>query len=70
MAWSKNMEWPGKKGYGEASVDPWYNKATLKEAGEVRSYNNLTFLRVFDAGHMVRNTRNNSVKSHYTHLFY
>ena len=64
------MEWSGKNGYGEASVDFWYNKATFKEAGEVRSYNNLTFLRVFDAGHMVRNKRNNCMKNRYMILFY
>ncbi|KAG2226576.1 hypothetical protein INT45_005062, partial [Circinella minor] len=53
LAWSQNMEWPGKQGYTAASVEPWFNKITLQKAGEVRSHDNLTFLRVFDAGHMV-----------------
>ncbi|KAI9499237.1 Alpha/Beta hydrolase protein [Zychaea mexicana] len=52
-AWSLNMEWPGKQGYGQAADEPWYNEKTFKQAGEVRSHDGLTFLRVFDAGHMV-----------------
>ncbi|KAG2226575.1 hypothetical protein INT45_005061, partial [Circinella minor] len=53
LAWSKKMEWYGKQGYEEAIVESWINKVTLQKAGEVRSHDNLTFLRVFDAGHMV-----------------
>ena len=64
------MEWPGKQGYAAAAVEPWFNKVTLEKAGEVRSHDNLTFLRIFDAGHMVRNNINNSVKNRYKLLFY
>ncbi|KAI8140338.1 Alpha/Beta hydrolase protein [Fennellomyces sp. T-0311] len=52
-AWSLDMKWPGQQGYRDAKDLPWYNQKTLQPAGEVRSYGNLTFLRVFDAGHMV-----------------
>lgn len=47
------MEWSGQEGYGQSLDEPWYNQDTFKQAGEVRSYGGLTFLRVFDAGHMV-----------------
>ncbi|CDS04150.1 hypothetical protein LRAMOSA07105 [Lichtheimia ramosa] len=52
-AWSLDMEWSGQQGYREAEDEPWINQKTLETAGEVRSYDNLTFLRIFDAGHMV-----------------
>ncbi|KAI8393866.1 Alpha/Beta hydrolase protein [Radiomyces spectabilis] len=52
-AWSLNMEWPGKEGYNNAKDEPWTSWVTAEKAGEVRSHNNLTFLRIFDAGHMV-----------------
>jgi len=52
-AWTLQLEWFGKTDYINAEDDTWFSWMTLKEAGEVRSAGNLTFLRVFDAGHMV-----------------
>lgn len=48
------MEWSGKEGYNAAVDEKWYSDLTGKHAGDVRSFDNLTFLRIFDAGHMVK----------------
>ncbi|KAJ2390810.1 hypothetical protein GGI05_003121 [Coemansia sp. RSA 2603] len=50
-AWSLEMEWPGKQAFNKIDDSPWL--AGLDAAGEARSYDNFTFLRVFGAGHMV-----------------
>lgn len=47
------MEWSGKDGYNAAPTEKWYSDLTGNHAGDVRTFGNLTFLRVFDAGHMV-----------------
>ncbi len=47
------MEWSGKQGYNDAPQQEWYSDLTGKHAGNVKNYGNLTFLRIFDAGHMV-----------------
>ncbi|KAI8369176.1 Alpha/Beta hydrolase protein [Choanephora cucurbitarum] len=53
LAWSLKMKWSGQQGYNEAPVEKWYSDLTGQHAGDVRTFGNLTFLRVFDAGHMV-----------------
>ncbi|KAG2209772.1 hypothetical protein INT47_001920 [Mucor saturninus] len=53
LEWSKKMEWSGKEGYNAAVDEKWYSDLTGQHAGNVRSSGNLTFLRIFDAGHMV-----------------
>ncbi|KAF0412026.1 peptidase S10, serine carboxypeptidase [Gigaspora margarita] len=53
-AWTKELEWSGKQGFNDAKTRHWKvqgDKSTY--AGEVRSHKGLTFLRVFEAGHMV-----------------
>lgn len=47
------MRWKGKIGYIRAPILPWYSTLTGKHAGDVRTFENLTFLKVFGAGHMV-----------------
>jgi cathepsin A (carboxypeptidase C) len=47
------MEWSGKEGYNAAIDEKWYSDLTGQHAGDVRTSGNLTFLRIFDAGHMV-----------------
>lgn len=54
LDWSLKMEWSGKKGFNEAKDEKWYSDLTGKHAGNVRTHGNLTFLRIFDAGHMVK----------------
>ncbi|CAG8646957.1 29304_t:CDS:10 [Gigaspora margarita] len=51
-AWVKELKWSGKEGFNNAKVTPWVNKNTSKQAGEVRTFEGLTFLRIFEAGHM------------------
>ncbi|KAG1047184.1 hypothetical protein G6F43_010356 [Rhizopus delemar] len=53
LEWTLNMRWKGKIGYIRAPVLPWYSTLTGKHAGDVRTFENLTFLKVFGAGHMV-----------------
>lgn len=48
------MKWSGKQGYNDAPVQKWHSNFTGKHAGDVRTFQNLTFLRVFEAGHMVK----------------
>ncbi|KAI8071409.1 Alpha/Beta hydrolase protein [Gongronella butleri] len=52
-AWSLSLDWAGKEGFNLAKDQPWTNKDTGKQAGDVRKYKNLSFVKVFDAGHMV-----------------
>lgn len=52
-AWVKELKWEGKQGFNEAKVTKWITEDTSKHAGDVRTYEGLTFLRVFKAGHMV-----------------
>lgn len=54
LAWSLNMEWSGKQGYNESPTEKWFSDLTGNHAGDVRTFENLTFLRIFDAGHMVK----------------
>lgn len=54
-AWSDKLEWKGAKEYSEAPIKRWHANVDGKDiaAGEVKQSGELTFLRVFDAGHMV-----------------
>ncbi|KAJ2998256.1 hypothetical protein HDV02_004676 [Globomyces sp. JEL0801] len=51
--WALDMEWKGKIGFNSAPDRVWNSKLTGKLAGEYRTYQNLTFLKVFEAGHAV-----------------
>jgi len=51
-AWVKSMPWSGQKEFNAASVETWFG-SDGKSAGEHTTYKNLTFLRVYQAGHMV-----------------
>ncbi|KAI9297692.1 hypothetical protein K502DRAFT_363093 [Neoconidiobolus thromboides FSU 785] len=52
-AWTVNLEWPGHDQFSNKKDKTWINEKTGKPAGEVRSHEHFTFLRVFNAGHMV-----------------
>lgn len=52
-AWTLELEWKGKQGFNSAKDVKWNSKTTGRKAGVYRSYNGLSFLRVFEAGHMV-----------------
>jgi cathepsin A (carboxypeptidase C) len=46
-AWSLALEWDGKKSFNDAEEHSW------KDQGLARTAQGLTFLQVYDAGHMV-----------------
>jgi len=47
LAWMLNLDWPGKAGFNAAVQASW------RGLGTARTHNNLTFVRVFEAGHLV-----------------
>ncbi|KAJ3152898.1 hypothetical protein HDU89_001105 [Geranomyces variabilis] len=52
-AWALELEWEHSEGFQNAKDVAWTSKATGKKAGEIRTYKGFTFLRVYEAGHMV-----------------
>lgn len=50
-AWTMRMPWPGHDAYNKAADLDW--TVSGEKAGVARTAEGLTFLRVFDAGHMV-----------------
>jgi len=50
-AWTLEMEWPGKDNFNAAADKSW--SVNNKKAGVLRTSGGFSFLRVFDAGHMV-----------------
>ncbi|KAH9109605.1 hypothetical protein LEN26_013995 [Aphanomyces euteiches] len=50
-AWTLHMEWPGKRAFNEAPEESFVLQG--ENAGVYRTAHNLTFFRVFRAGHMV-----------------
>jgi len=50
-AWTKKLEWDGKEGFNSANPEPF--EVDGKEVGKLRSFENFSFLQVYDAGHMV-----------------
>lgn len=52
-AWTEALEWPGKKAYNDATVQPLKLGGAGKEYGNIKNSGNFTFMRIFQAGHMV-----------------
>ncbi|OTA66598.1 hypothetical protein K449DRAFT_413107 [Hypoxylon sp. EC38] len=50
-AWSEALEWPGKKGFNAAKLEDLETGSS--KYGQVKSSGNFTFVRVYQAGHMV-----------------
>jgi cathepsin A (carboxypeptidase C) len=50
-AWTNALNWEGKDEYATKTYQDW--NVDSKAAGALKTYKNLKFLRVFDAGHMV-----------------
>lgn len=50
-AWTEALEWSGKKDFNGVHLAPF--ELNDKEYGQVKSAGNLTFLRLYQAGHMV-----------------
>ncbi|KAL7272451.1 hypothetical protein RUND412_004738 [Rhizina undulata] len=51
QAWTNALEWDGKDGFNEEKLAPF--EVAGQEKGMVKSYGNFTFLRLYQAGHMV-----------------
>ncbi|KAI8464535.1 MAG: serine carboxypeptidase III precursor [Monoraphidium minutum] len=49
--WVDALEWEGKEGWAQAEERPWMVRG--QQAGTVTSYDTLSFVRVYQAGHMV-----------------
>ena len=56
-AWTLGLEWNGKAEFNAAEEHEWQG------AGLSRSAKGLTFLQVYDAGHMVRQNRSRSARA-------
>ncbi|KAI9103325.1 Alpha/Beta hydrolase protein [Phlyctochytrium arcticum] len=52
-AWTMELEWEGGDGFKNGKDHPWISGSTGKQVGEIRSHKGLSFLRVYQAGHMV-----------------
>jgi len=52
QAWVLNMDWPHKEDFNNAAFANW-TAGDLGVGGQLRSSNGFSFLRVYDAGHMV-----------------
>ena len=52
QAWTLGLEWSGSAGFNAAPMKDWaLEDGTV--AGQARTFGGFTFLRVYDAGHMV-----------------
>lgn len=51
IAWMELMEWPKQKTWQSTPLDEWYVGGAA--AGEIKTVENLTYLSVYQAGHMV-----------------
>lgn len=52
MAWVSALKWSRQEDYNRQQFQDW--NVFGKKAGEFKTAGPLTFLKVFDAGHMVR----------------
>lgn len=50
-AWTNKVDWNSAADYAKVDYADW--NVNGKAAGHLKSYKNLKFLRVYDAGHMV-----------------
>lgn len=51
QAWTNALEWEGKVGFNREKLAPYMLRD--KEVGQIKSSGNFTFLRLYQAGHMV-----------------
>jgi hypothetical protein len=52
-AWTKQMKWKHQDSYVKAQDRSWRDSYTMQTVGEVRSANELTFVRIYGAGLLV-----------------
>ncbi|KAI9205610.1 Alpha/Beta hydrolase protein [Polychytrium aggregatum] len=51
--WALELDWYGRDAFQEAEDLDWISTTTGKKAGEFRTFESFTYLRVYEAGHMV-----------------
>jgi len=51
FAWTNALRWSGAEEFNKAEMKVWKNGKI--SAGEAKTYKNFTFVRVYNAGHMV-----------------
>jgi cathepsin A (carboxypeptidase C) len=52
-AWTSALEWPGQTVFNSTDLSDWTAQGQSSANGQIRQYKGLSFLRVYDAGHMV-----------------
>jgi cathepsin A (carboxypeptidase C) len=53
MRWLSKLDWYGQVRFNNAMDADWYSYVSGQKAGKVRNYDNLTFVKVYDAGQFV-----------------
>lgn len=51
--WIEDLQWSGSDGYKSAPLEPWFVEGRTVPAGHFRTYGNLTYATVENAGHFV-----------------
>ena len=51
--WVTEMSWDGQRGFNSEPLKRWTSPDGRSDAGEVKAYGPLSFVKVFGAGHMV-----------------
>ncbi|KAF3222181.1 hypothetical protein TWF106_009923 [Orbilia oligospora] len=51
-AWTEALEWPGKAAYNKVELQDFKMADSGKSVGQIKSSGHLTFLRIYQAGHM------------------
>lgn len=52
--WLSKLDWIGQVEFNDAKDKDWYSYVSGQKAGTVRSFLNLSFVKVFNAGYYVR----------------
>ena len=51
--WANEMPWDGKTYFNDADLKTWTSPSTGAAAGQVKSYGPFSFVKIYEAGHMV-----------------
>ncbi|KAI9340174.1 Alpha/Beta hydrolase protein [Zopfochytrium polystomum] len=53
IGWLSRLDWSGKDGFRQATLAPFVSPSTGLVAGEFKSFEGLTWMKLYEAGHMV-----------------
>ena len=51
--WVEHSHWDGQANFNQAELKKWASPIDGSDAGEVKSYGPLSFVKIYEAGHMV-----------------